>query len=140
MTVNGDPWTLTAGFACGFRPPWQTAAEISVVLLAMVGSILLLVVLVEKARHKELLNRMMPRSAVRKLNRGVTVAERYDDEPVTGRPGVRRRATDASQRHIIVLACHGGSDCWDRPKAAMGAVGSVSGASSGDAAQLRSGA
>ena len=76
-TVNGDDWTLTAGYTCAVRPSWETAATIAVVLVSFVIAILVLATLVKNQQHKNLLYKMMPKRAISKLNKGQTVVEKY---------------------------------------------------------------
>lgn len=76
-SVNGDNWILTAGYTCSTRPEWEFGAKVAVVAASIVISVLALLVLVKNQQHKDLLYKMMPKRAVKKLNRGQTVVEKY---------------------------------------------------------------
>jgi len=76
-SVNGDDWTLTAGYLDDTRPTWETPAIVAVVLASALISALVLSTLLKNQQHKDLLYKMMPKGAIRKLNRGQTVVEKY---------------------------------------------------------------
>ncbi len=76
-TVNGDDWTLVAGYTCAVRPSWETTAIVAVVLVSFIIASLVLATLVKNQQHKNLLYKMMPKRAISKLNKGQTVVEKY---------------------------------------------------------------
>merc|ERR1712176_801980 len=76
-SVNGDDWTLVAGYVCPVRPAYEVWAQLAVIGTSVLIAALLLATLVKNQQHKDLLYKMMPKSAIRKLNKGQTVVEKY---------------------------------------------------------------
>merc|ERR1711971_479457 len=77
QTLNSQ-WVMTVGYVDGFSPPWFTYAIVAVVTSSFLFSLMLLTILVEKHQHKSLLYKMMPKKAVRNLNKGKTVVEKFN--------------------------------------------------------------
>lgn len=76
-TVNGDDWTLVAGYTCSVRPYWESGATLAVVLVSFIITVLLTLTLVKNQEHKNLLYKMMPKHAISQLRKGQTVCEKY---------------------------------------------------------------
>jgi hypothetical protein len=62
----------------GFEPSWYKAAVVIVVLLLMLLGFLTASMLVERQLHRDLLYKVMPRRAIKKLQRGQTVLEKFN--------------------------------------------------------------
>ena len=77
QTLNSQ-WIMTVGYENGFGPPWFVYAIVAVFAASFLFSLMLLIILIEKHQHKTLLFKMMPEKAVKKLNRGKTVVEKFN--------------------------------------------------------------
>lgn len=75
-TANGV-WYNRVGYVNGFEPSWYLPALVCSYVGSFVLSLICLVVLTQKTIQKKLLYKMMPKRAIRKLERGETVIERY---------------------------------------------------------------
>jgi hypothetical protein len=62
----------------GFEPSWYKAAVVIVVLLSMLLRFLTASMLVERQLHRDLLYKVMPRRAIKKLQQGQTVLEKFN--------------------------------------------------------------
>jgi len=76
-TSNGE-WIMHVGYPpASLRPAWYAGLMAAVVIMSFLLSAAVALVLVEKSRNRDLLYKMMPPGAVRKLHRGQTVVERF---------------------------------------------------------------
>jgi hypothetical protein len=72
-------WANKVGYVDGgFEPSWYTAAVVVVVLLSLLLSFLTASMLIERQLHRDLLYKVMPRRAIKKLQRGQTVLEKFN--------------------------------------------------------------
>mmetsp|Transcript_304 Transcript_304/g.582 ORF Transcript_304/g.582 Transcript_304/m.582 type:complete len:781 (-) Transcript_304:106-2448(-) len=62
----------------GWNPEWWPAAVASVVVGAFILMVLTAMTMVKSYLHKDLVKRMLPKQAIRKLQRGQTVVEKYN--------------------------------------------------------------
>lgn len=70
-------WNVKVGYVDGLRPPWLVSAKIAVLVLSSILSILVLLIHAEKYKNQLLLYKMLPKKAIKKLNRGQTVVDRF---------------------------------------------------------------
>lgn len=76
-TSNGE-WIMHVGYAPeSLRPSWYAGLTAAVVVMSFLFAVVVAIVMVEKVRNRDLLYKMMPPSAVKKLHRGQTVVERF---------------------------------------------------------------
>mmetsp|Transcript_21592 Transcript_21592/g.63361 ORF Transcript_21592/g.63361 Transcript_21592/m.63361 type:complete len:734 (-) Transcript_21592:246-2447(-) len=75
MEGTHDDWALTVGVESSFSPAWKAWGSVCVILGAFVASFVLMVILVVTKEHELLLYRMMPKNAIRSLQRGETVID-----------------------------------------------------------------
>ena len=76
-TSNGE-WIMHVGYSPeSLRPGWYAGLTAAVVVMSFLFAVIVAIVMVEKARNRDLLYKMMPPSAVKKLHRGQTVVERF---------------------------------------------------------------
>lgn len=59
-------------------PPWAIWGSVLVILASFLVSLALMLVLVSRKDHEELLCRCIPRNIVKRLHAGETVIEKYD--------------------------------------------------------------
>mmetsp|Transcript_11703 Transcript_11703/g.17643 ORF Transcript_11703/g.17643 Transcript_11703/m.17643 type:complete len:741 (-) Transcript_11703:268-2490(-) len=76
-TPNGI-WMNRVGYPEGYTPSWYGPAIIGVAFSSFIIALMFAVILVEKQLHTKLLYKMMPSTAIKKLNRGKTVVEKYN--------------------------------------------------------------
>lgn len=74
-SLTTNDWVLTVGIVSNLTPAWKAWGSVCVILGAFVLSFMLMVVLVVTKEHELLLYRMMPRDAIRSLQRGETVID-----------------------------------------------------------------
>jgi hypothetical protein len=74
---NGD-WTIRVGYEQGFMLPRHRLWNFLEVFLSFVVTLMLAMILVEKMQYRTLLHKIMPKRAVKKLQTGRTVVERYN--------------------------------------------------------------
>ena len=76
-TSNGE-WIMHVGYSPeSLRPSWYAGLTAAVVVMSFLFAVVVAIVMVEKVRNRDLLYKMMPPSAVKKLHRGQTVVERF---------------------------------------------------------------
>jgi len=75
--ATSNNWTLSVAYDDGFQVPWFGWVTALSVFLSLVLSTALMVILLEKQEHKNLLREMLPSKALKKLQRGGIVAEEY---------------------------------------------------------------
>eukprot|EP00590_Aulacoseira_subarctica_P009040 CAMPEP_0172436124 /NCGR_PEP_ID=MMETSP1064-20121228/71547_1 /TAXON_ID=202472 /ORGANISM="Aulacoseira subarctica , Strain CCAP 1002/5" /LENGTH=488 /DNA_ID=CAMNT_0013184511 /DNA_START=1820 /DNA_END=3288 /DNA_ORIENTATION=- len=75
--ATSNNWTLSVAYDDGFHAPWFGWATAMSVIFSLVLSIVLMVILLEKQEHKNLLREMLPSKALKKLQRGGIVVEKY---------------------------------------------------------------
>lgn len=71
-------WQNRVGSLSGWGPPWYSTAVAFVVLGSLLLAFLVASALVERALHRDLVRRMLPKKAIAKIQRGQTVVERYN--------------------------------------------------------------
>ena len=76
-TINGE-WSTRVGNEQGFMLPGHRLWNALVVLLSFVVTVMLTMILVEKMQHRTLLHKIMPARAIKKLQTGRTVVERFN--------------------------------------------------------------
>eukprot|EP00984_Skeletonema_dohrnii_P000700 scaffold211_cov83-Skeletonema_dohrnii-CCMP3373.AAC.6 len=62
----------------GWNPEWWPTAVACVVVASFILMVLTAMTMVKSYLHKDLVNRMLPKQAIRKLQRGQTVVEKYN--------------------------------------------------------------
>lgn len=73
-------WELVMGYPTYTPPSWTIWVPIFVIVVAIFSSITVMITLVNKHEHEELLYRMMPRSIVNRLRNGEeNILEKYDE-------------------------------------------------------------
>lgn len=75
-TIN-DEWVLRIGFQHGFMLPYHRLWNTIIVIQCFIFTIMIAIILVEKMQHRTLLHQIMPRRAVKKLQTGRVVVDRY---------------------------------------------------------------
>lgn len=71
-------WENRVGNLSGWSPSWYPAAIAGVVLTSFLLALLTASTLVERQLHRNLLYKVLPRSAIAKLHRGQTVLEKFN--------------------------------------------------------------
>ena len=76
-TVN-DEWVIRVGFEHGFMLPYHRFINVLIIIISFIVTLMIAVILVEKMQHKTLLHQIMPKRAVKKLQSGRIVVDRYN--------------------------------------------------------------
>lgn len=81
MTVNvttaNGVWTNRVGDPAGYMFPGHALIKAFIILTSFAIATMLAMILIERIQHKNLLYKIMPQSAIQKLQRGQTVVEHY---------------------------------------------------------------
>jgi class 3 adenylate cyclase/sensor domain CHASE-containing protein len=77
LQVTNSNWTMAVAYDDGFGAPWLGWAIAISVMVSIAFSVVLLVILLEKQEHKNLLHEMLPKKALKKLARGGMVIDEY---------------------------------------------------------------
>lgn len=75
-TPNGD-WLVQVGYVGGFHASWLGGAIAASILISLLLAWMLMIIFFEKHAHQDLLKEMLPRKALKKIQRGETVVEKY---------------------------------------------------------------
>jgi class 3 adenylate cyclase len=75
-TLNGQ-WIAQVGYAGVSLPPWLGGVIVAALLISILLSWMLMLIFFEKLAHQDLLKEMLPRKALKKIQRGETVVEKY---------------------------------------------------------------
>mmetsp|Transcript_31445 Transcript_31445/g.71954 ORF Transcript_31445/g.71954 Transcript_31445/m.71954 type:complete len:136 (-) Transcript_31445:560-967(-) len=78
LTTTNNMWTLTVGKEGGFKQKRITWLSVVAVTASLIFSWMFLLLLISKEQCKQLLWKMMPKTAIKKLQRGGTVVEKHD--------------------------------------------------------------
>jgi len=78
VETSNSVWNVKVGYIDGLRPPWLASAKVAVLILSVIISVMVLLIYAEKYKNQLLLYKMLPKKAIRKLNRGQTVVDRYN--------------------------------------------------------------
>ena len=70
-------WEMSVGYENGLEAPWKGAGIAISVILSFVSSIMLMLILIEKQNHLNLLREILPKKAMKKVQKGETCVERY---------------------------------------------------------------
>ena len=70
-------WEMSVGYENGLEAPWKGAGIAISVILSLVLSIMLMLILIEKQNHLDLLKEMLPKKAMKKVQKGEVCVERY---------------------------------------------------------------
>mmetsp|Transcript_11154 Transcript_11154/g.25332 ORF Transcript_11154/g.25332 Transcript_11154/m.25332 type:complete len:820 (+) Transcript_11154:127-2586(+) len=71
-------WVNRVGMVDGWEPDWWPAAVACVVIASLLLGFLTASTLVKSQMHRELVERMVPKSAIRKLERNQTVVDKFN--------------------------------------------------------------
>eukprot|EP00804_Cyclotella_cryptica_P012592 CCRYP_014729-RA/>CCRYP_014729-RA protein AED:0.42 eAED:0.42 QI:0/-1/0/1/-1/1/1/0/528 len=77
LNAGDNVWLISVGYDDGFSPNYKKWAYPLVIFSAVLFSLLMMLVLVSKKQHEEILRKMLPKRAIKKLRKGQTVVERY---------------------------------------------------------------
>lgn len=77
LPTTNNMWVMVVGYVDGSRPNWEHWGIPLAVIGSLLLSVLFMMILVAKKEQEELLFKMMPKRAIRKLRRGQTVVEKY---------------------------------------------------------------
>jgi class 3 adenylate cyclase len=77
LDTGNNGWVISVGYDDGFSPNYKAWAYPIVFCAAFAFSILMMLVLVSKREHERILNKLMPKHALKKLRKGRTVIDRY---------------------------------------------------------------
>jgi class 3 adenylate cyclase len=77
LNASDNGWVITVGYDSGFSPNYKIWSYPVIIFSAVVFTVLLMLVLVSRKQHEEILSKMLPKRAIQKLRRGETVVERY---------------------------------------------------------------
>ncbi|KAL7487273.1 hypothetical protein ACHAW6_012868 [Cyclotella cf. meneghiniana] len=77
LNASDNGWVVSVGYDTGFSPNYKKWTYPLIFFSAVVFTMLLMLVLVSRKQHEELLSKMLPKRAIKKLRRGQTVVERY---------------------------------------------------------------
>ncbi len=75
-TLNGE-WVAEVGYVGGSIPPWFGGVIAASLLISLLLSWMLMLIFFEKQAHQDLLKEMLPKKALKKIQRGETVVEKY---------------------------------------------------------------
>eukprot|EP00960_Hanusia_phi_P075386 768416-Hanusia_phi.AAC.1 len=75
LQVPGNTWNLTLGDKNGFHPSWVSGAIAATVILSFCLAMFMLTILVSRKMQKQLLYRIMPARAIKRLQHGRQVVE-----------------------------------------------------------------
>ncbi|KAL9186812.1 hypothetical protein ACHAXT_010532 [Thalassiosira profunda] len=77
LDTGDNGWVMAVGYDDGFTPNYKKVAYPIIFVGAFALTVLLMVTLVTKREHEQLLMGLMPRRAIKKLAKGETVVDRY---------------------------------------------------------------
>lgn len=77
LNTGDNGWVIAAGYDDGFSPGYKKWAYPLVFCISFVLAFMMMLVLVSKKQHQEILENLMPKKAIKKLAKGETVIERY---------------------------------------------------------------
>jgi class 3 adenylate cyclase len=77
LDTGNNGWVITVGYDDGFSPHYGTWAYPLSICAALMFSILMMLVLVSKKQHEQILGRLLPQRAIKKMRKGEQVVERY---------------------------------------------------------------
>jgi class 3 adenylate cyclase len=77
LNAGNNGWVIAVGYDDGFSPNYKKWAYPLVICLALLFSILMMLVLVSKKQHEQILGRLLPKRAIKKMRKGEQVVERY---------------------------------------------------------------
>jgi len=78
VETSNSVWNVKVGYVHDISPPWLASAKFAVLIISAIMSIMVLVIYAEKYKNQLLLYKMLPKNAIKKLNRGQTVVDRYN--------------------------------------------------------------
>ena len=78
LPYTNSNWTMSVVFEDGLEPPWLGWAIAGSVIGSFALTVLLSLILLGKQANQNLLNEMLPKKALRKIQRGQTVVEKYN--------------------------------------------------------------
>jgi class 3 adenylate cyclase len=79
LDTTNNKWVLQVAYQDGFEAKWKPWTIAGVVVGSFVLALLVLMILVKQTQHEEILFKMMPANAIKKLRRGQTVIEKYNN-------------------------------------------------------------
>ena len=77
LDTGDNGWVITAGYDEGFSPNYKTWAYPIIICSSFFISLLMMLVLVSKKQHEEILGRLLPKRAIKKMRKHEQVVERY---------------------------------------------------------------
>ena len=77
LDTGDNGWVITAGYDEGFSPNYKTWAYPIIICSSFFISLLMMLVLVSKKQHEQILGRLLPKRAIKKMRKHEQVVERY---------------------------------------------------------------
>jgi len=96
---------LVVGYETGFYPPWLTGGCSGIVVTSILLSLLVMIVLATSKLHKMLLYRMMPKEAIKKVERGEIFVERDSNATIffSHLIGFERMSGEMSPQEFLIM-------------------------------------
>ena len=77
LDTGDNGWVIACGYDEGFSPNYKQFAYPLIICSALLISLLMMLVLVSKKQHEQILSRLLPKRAIKKLRKNEQVVERY---------------------------------------------------------------
>ncbi|KAL7509496.1 hypothetical protein ACHAXN_006656 [Cyclotella atomus] len=77
LDAGDNGWVITVGYDEGFAPNYKVWAYPIIICSSFLVSLLMMLVLVSKKQHEQILGRLLPTRAIQKMRRNEQVVERY---------------------------------------------------------------
>jgi class 3 adenylate cyclase len=77
LDTGDNGWVISVGYDDGFSPNYKAFAYPLIICSAFLVSVLMMLVLVSKKQHEQILGRLLPKRAIQKLRKREQVVERY---------------------------------------------------------------
>jgi class 3 adenylate cyclase len=103
LSVTNNDWVMAVAYDSAWKAPFVAGAVVATILISLVISSMLMEVLVERQAHKNLIKEMLPKKAMRKIQRGEVVAESYNIATIFFSDIVGYTTMSAEMRPIKVM-------------------------------------